>query len=325
MDFGPSRHQSNLFIADEMMQHIFSFLDYEDALSFRSTCKDIKRHLNVHTFNLQNFQHLSREHHWKATYNDREKVWFSLTPLISELQRIPHTIIFDCEWKDQGWGNRKGTILIREQTKNDTHYPSNDKEAIYPDPHAPIVGRGRGRDNNPLAEHHWTKLRLVFRPAPGKNYIMCRYIGAHGGQLIRNPRFCVVECNKLYQTITTNTNTNISETNLRSSDLALISPRIQDALSYLDQVKLEFGNNNKETYYDEFVNILKKRKENEIDTTEVARRVSVLFHGNEVLLNGLSRFLPVESPCMDELVIQGCTNSRLIETSNRRTSKRRKR
>jgi len=66
--------------------------------------------------------------------------------------------------------------------------------------------------------------------------------------------------------------------------------RVEDALLYLDQVKMEFGD--RPQVYNEFLEIMKTFKTHQIDTPGVIRRVSNLFHGNKRLVLGFNTFLP---------------------------------
>lgn len=66
--------------------------------------------------------------------------------------------------------------------------------------------------------------------------------------------------------------------------------KVEDALLYLDQVKLEFGD--RPRIYNEFLEIMKNFKAQEIDTPGVIRRVSTLFRGYNNLILGFNTFLP---------------------------------
>jgi histone deacetylase complex regulatory component SIN3 len=66
--------------------------------------------------------------------------------------------------------------------------------------------------------------------------------------------------------------------------------RVEDALLYLDQVKVEFGD--RPHIYNEFLDIMKTFKTQQIDTPGVIRRVSNLFQGNKRLVLGFNTFLP---------------------------------
>ena len=66
--------------------------------------------------------------------------------------------------------------------------------------------------------------------------------------------------------------------------------KVEDALLYLDQVKMEFGD--RPRIYNEFLEIMKNFKAQEIDTPGVIRRVSTLFRGYNNLILGFNTFLP---------------------------------
>ncbi|KAF9531885.1 hypothetical protein CPB83DRAFT_760648 [Crepidotus variabilis] len=66
---------------------------------------------------------------------------------------------------------------------------------------------------------------------------------------------------------------------------------VTDALTYLDAVKNQFQDN--PDVYNQFLDIMKDFKSQEIDTPGVIQRVSRLFHGNPALIEGFNTFLPV--------------------------------
>ncbi|KAM9409739.1 paired amphipathic helix protein Sin3a-like isoform 2-T3 [Pholidichthys leucotaenia] len=66
--------------------------------------------------------------------------------------------------------------------------------------------------------------------------------------------------------------------------------KVEDALSYLDQVKLQFGN--QPQVYNDFLDIMKEFKSQSIDTPGVINRVSQLFRGHPDLIMGFNTFLP---------------------------------
>ena len=66
--------------------------------------------------------------------------------------------------------------------------------------------------------------------------------------------------------------------------------KVEDALSYLDQVKYKFGN--QPQVYNDFLDIMKEFKSQSIDTPGVIARVSSLFRGHPELFVGFNTFLP---------------------------------
>ncbi|KAB8596070.1 hypothetical protein FH972_025781 [Carpinus fangiana] len=67
-------------------------------------------------------------------------------------------------------------------------------------------------------------------------------------------------------------------------------PILNDALSYLDQVKVQFSG--EPNVYNQFLDIMKDFKSQAIDTPGVIGRVSQLFQGNPPLIQGFNTFLP---------------------------------
>jgi len=66
--------------------------------------------------------------------------------------------------------------------------------------------------------------------------------------------------------------------------------KVEDALSYLDQVKFKFGS--QPQVYNDFLDIMKEFKSQSIDTPGVISRVSMLFKGHPELIVGFNTFLP---------------------------------
>ena len=67
-------------------------------------------------------------------------------------------------------------------------------------------------------------------------------------------------------------------------------PILNDALSYLDQVKVRFQD--QPDVYNQFLDIMKDFKSQAIDTPGVIERVSSLFAGHPELIQGFNTFLP---------------------------------
>lgn len=66
--------------------------------------------------------------------------------------------------------------------------------------------------------------------------------------------------------------------------------KVEDALLYLDQVKMTFED--KPEIYNKFLDIMKNFKAQEIDTPGVIQQVSHLFRGYNKLILGFNTFLP---------------------------------
>ncbi|KAF8465065.1 hypothetical protein BDZ91DRAFT_728618 [Kalaharituber pfeilii] len=81
-------------------------------------------------------------------------------------------------------------------------------------------------------------------------------------------------------------------------------PGLNDAYSYLDQVKLQFAD--QPDVCNKFVDIMKDFKSQTIDTLGVIERVSTLFAGHADLIRGFNTFLP------PDYIIECCDNAHTI-------------
>ena len=66
--------------------------------------------------------------------------------------------------------------------------------------------------------------------------------------------------------------------------------RVEDALLYLDQVRIKFGD--RPHIYNGFLEIMQKSKAQEMDTNELIHRIRRLFHGHIDMILGFNIFLP---------------------------------
>jgi hypothetical protein len=150
---------------------IASYLLPLEALNFAKTCSRIHNDLSFTVFeDSYSHQRELQDQHWYGPYVDGERTWFRFMPMLLDSYRI-HTIRFECDYVDQGWGNRKSKLYIRED-KNESDY------------------KGDVMTESGIAEHHETHLSMEFQPKPGKNYTMCFYVGGGGGHelFVRNSR-----------------------------------------------------------------------------------------------------------------------------------------
>ena len=151
-------------IPDEILRTITGLLIVSDALSFQSTCKTMKNTISLGSMKraipreLQTF-HISPPH------DDSRKRWVEIDPIL--FRSDVHSMIFSCEYKDQGWGNKKGKIYI---TEKDDEFLAND-----------VYDIGTVIAESPIAKHHMKSLVLKFRPKPGSRYAICYKVGGGGG------------------------------------------------------------------------------------------------------------------------------------------------
>ena len=160
----------------EVYHNIADFLEPNDALKYAITCRTIKSALNLVVFH--DTHDLLGDQQWNGPHGFcPSKMWFRFNP--STLVHTVHSIRFKCEFKDQGWGNRKGSLFIRE---HDT--PGDEGEIVA---------------SSPVAEHDSTSCTLEFKPKPEKQYSMWYNVGSDGGHelYVFNPslKFCIYDTN----------------------------------------------------------------------------------------------------------------------------------
>ncbi|KAJ2926794.1 hypothetical protein H1R20_g10319, partial [Candolleomyces eurysporus] len=65
---------------------------------------------------------------------------------------------------------------------------------------------------------------------------------------------------------------------------------VTDALTYLEEVKVQFAD--QPDVYNQFLDIMKEFKNEQIDTLGVIKRIPQAFHGHPALIQGFNTFLP---------------------------------
>ncbi|XP_049845193.1 uncharacterized protein LOC126297921 [Schistocerca gregaria] len=103
------------------------------------------------------------------------------------------------------------------------------------------------------------------------------------------PGSCVSTAVKVHGCLSTSASPVVSST-VTSTAHQFQRLKVEDALSYLDQVKFKFGN--QPQVYNDFLDIMKEFKSQSIDTPGVIQRVSNLFKGHPELIVGFNTFLP---------------------------------
>lgn len=160
-------------LPNEIHPQIVDYLDIVDALNYQNTCKHLKD-----TVHLDLLQHASptldqklQKFHAIGDYytGDVIRRWIVIDSLLFPTQ--VHTVLFTCEYKDQGWGNRKGNVYITE-LPNDTDYPVDEDDTFIG---SNIVAQ------SDTAEHTISFLCLKFKPKPGVRYAICYKVGGGGG------------------------------------------------------------------------------------------------------------------------------------------------
>jgi hypothetical protein len=154
----------------DVKRQIASFLSLNEVISVSSTCKHMRNDLDVAILK-DDISHptIHQNRQWYVMDDNFHPFVMKLTPIL--FHDRAHTVIFECDWKDQGWGNRKGQLIILpfEAVSNDAVIHSGSSEVL------------KKAIRSPIAEHHAQNLKLSFIPEPGQNYSIWYRVGGGGG------------------------------------------------------------------------------------------------------------------------------------------------
>jgi len=153
----------------ELKRKISSFLTSGHVVEFAQVNKQIHQDIDIALLISPGAQVGLSNRHWSGLrIDDRPQVWSSI-PLI--LEKITHSVIFSCKWKDQGWGNMKSKIYITSRNKDVDRSPM---ERQINDGNQTIVVESS------VCGHNITNLELFFTPKPDTIYELWRYAGTGG-------------------------------------------------------------------------------------------------------------------------------------------------
>lgn len=166
-----------LMLPSEVLHHIVHSLEFDDALNFarsRTTAGRVR-------FEIHPISRLSALY-WVGRYLDGHipRLHQPQIEIPCPISRI-HSILVSCQWVDQGWGNRKGSLFIVGTPKLDESTAD-----VVPLPVDVLFHGGRVVVRTmTCAEHHWTKVELRFQPRDDENYHLWFEVGAGGGHELR--------------------------------------------------------------------------------------------------------------------------------------------
>jgi len=164
--------KSILDLPDEILkEQISRYLCFRDVSSFQSTCSQIETSISL---KIMHAVELQPEPVFQFYDRSNDEIFFkTIDPILFDQS---HTILFTCDFKDQGWGNRKGFLYIKELDNADR---------------SKIESSGRTICSSHLAEHQWTKFSFEFMPQIGKVYSIWYKVGGGGGHelCVKNAKF----------------------------------------------------------------------------------------------------------------------------------------
>jgi hypothetical protein len=149
----------------ELMQRAASFLHPVNAIDFSRTCRAVHDSLALASLNpALPFIAGTKSFVGEYTAGNHYVQWFRL-PI--PLQRRVHSVTLSLQWRDQGWGNRKGQVKIVGRRTTQEHQD-------------PLHG-GEIVSHSPIAEHAVTNCKLTFVPKKDHIYYVFYRVGGGGG------------------------------------------------------------------------------------------------------------------------------------------------
>jgi hypothetical protein len=151
----------------ELMQRTASFLHPRGAIDFSQTCRAVHDSLALASLNPP-LPLIVQTKILDGAYATGDKdVPFMRLPI--PLHRRVHSVTLSLQWRDQGWGNRKGQIRIvgrRTTQPVDLNHPFHGGKIV---------------STSPIAEHDVTNCKLTFVPKEGHVYHVFYRAGGGGG------------------------------------------------------------------------------------------------------------------------------------------------
>ncbi|KAL3910468.1 MAG: hypothetical protein SGARI_002110, partial [Bacillariaceae sp.] len=168
-----------------LKRRVTSFLDYRSAIALSRNCHKMHSALSL----------LPLEPRYELVYSTIAHDGDVMTgdvPVksvqIPIFYQNPQSVVLKCQWKDQGWGNRKGRIYVVEHHDNDesrhrTETEDDDQRAIDD-----LFEGGKVVYKSPVATHDLEPLEISFVPKPAKSsdrrpprYHLWFVVGGGGG------------------------------------------------------------------------------------------------------------------------------------------------
>lgn len=188
----------------DLLHHVAGFLGAKDALSFSAVSKAVQQGLSLSPTNTPLPIVSSPDLHFHGDYtNGDDPLFVASIPVQMDLEKI-HSVVLQCQWKDQGWGNDKGRMIIVGHQKRvapgatDVFKAGRLIAQTGPAPRrwGPIIVGRRNRVASNTAEvfqagrlvaqagpapREWSPMELTFVPKEGEFYSIWCSAGGGGG------------------------------------------------------------------------------------------------------------------------------------------------
>lgn len=151
----------------DILRRVADYLKLLDAVRFCSCSKTM--HDTIPLVTLQPPIPVLGITHMKGEMRDKHRIGAQIPILLGSRN---HTIVLKSTWKDQGWGNAKGLLLV---TANDDDASEKDIKDF---------SKARLVTTSPTAPHTPEPCWLSFRPKQGEIYHLWVLVGGGGGHTL---------------------------------------------------------------------------------------------------------------------------------------------
>jgi len=156
-------------LPNEITGKIVDYLPPYDAVNVSRASKHLRSRLSLAITRPTPFlSKYSRE-------NDDDLMHYGFEIPMMVSQASVHTMRVAMKWNDQGWGNRKGKLMIVAENKNQSYDRSDQRMGL---------GYSRVMYESRIARHSKRRLNIEFKTMHGESYHLWYVVGGGGGHAL---------------------------------------------------------------------------------------------------------------------------------------------
>lgn len=156
----------------DILPFVADFLSPSDALKLSRTCRALQSKLSLTASPLRRILTNFVRH---ARNDDRHYGYQIPVPLTPQV--VVHSILVSMTWKDQGWGNRKGSVYVVAEEEKQAYDRSGQGQELF--------GGGRVVYSSGIAPHESEQLSFTFKPRASESYHLWYKVGGGGGHSLK--------------------------------------------------------------------------------------------------------------------------------------------
>lgn len=156
-------------IPDYLPPLIAGYLPPLDAINFSHTARKLQSQLSFTVARHRILRSFNRHD------RNADRHYGFQIPIASHV--AVHSILVSMDWKDQGWGNRKGRVFVVGEEKDRAHDRSVQGQSLF--------GGGRVIFSSGIAPHILEHLSFTFKARENESYHLWYVVGGGGGHSLR--------------------------------------------------------------------------------------------------------------------------------------------